>query len=88
MRLCLSTPRRPHGLSGVDENFLAQIASGPGYNYFATTSADLKKLFHRRSQPLSRSAWFSNVVIDEELFLSQGMGGGNLGVTGREIFNR
>lgn len=35
------------GLGGVDEDFLSQIASGPGFEYFAPTSADLKNLFQK-----------------------------------------
>ncbi len=35
------------GLGGVDEAFLSQIASGPGFEYFAPTSADLKNLFQK-----------------------------------------
>jgi len=35
------------GLGSVDQNFLSQIASGPGFEYFAPTSADLKNLFQK-----------------------------------------
>ncbi len=35
------------GLGGVDEAFLSQIASGPGFEFFAPTSADLKNLFQK-----------------------------------------
>ncbi len=35
------------GLGSVDQNFLSQIASGPGFEYFAPTSAELKNLFQK-----------------------------------------
>ena len=35
------------GLGGVDTAFLSAIASGPGYESFAPTSADLKNLFQK-----------------------------------------
>lgn len=35
------------GLGGVDQAFLSEIASGPGFEYFAPTSADLKNLFQK-----------------------------------------
>ncbi|MDT7040998.1 TadE/TadG family type IV pilus assembly protein [Candidatus Nitronereus thalassa] len=35
------------GLGSVDQDFLSQIASGPGFEYFAPTSADLKNLFQK-----------------------------------------
>jgi Mg-chelatase subunit ChlD len=35
------------GLGSVDEDFLSQIASGPGFEFFAPTSADLKNLFQK-----------------------------------------